>query len=190
MSNSSFLDAFLRIATGRSIYSTYFLVVLMIVAPAAFFTDYIWLDNLAWLMLVIIGFFVLITGFVTRSDAAKSFRWPRVEAKLKNASFNMHSSNGSIKYSPKINCTFKVKGKEYNGTEYDFSASYTSKEKAQEKNEKIKAMSPLLVHYKPEDPSISVIYPGTHFVHYLRVITGSATIIIAAMSWIGVIHWG
>ncbi|WP_156029438.1 hypothetical protein [Shewanella colwelliana] len=94
--------SFMLIATGRSIYSTYFLLVLMVVAPAAVFTEYLWLDSLAWLMLIIIGVFVAITGLVTLKDGLQSAQWPRVEARVKNCSLTWRTNRGTKSYAPKI----------------------------------------------------------------------------------------
>lgn len=183
-------DKFLAIATGRSHYSTWFLVIFMLIAPASMFTDYAWLDNLGWSMTIILGIFILITGMVSMQEGRQSFRWPRANAKLKGATLLSHSgSKGGMSYSPKFNCSFVIDGQEYEGTQYDFSASYTSKEKAQNKVIEVKNMLPLLVHYKPEDPSINVIHPGVHFVAYLRLLVGICGIVIPIMSLLGYIQY-
>jgi hypothetical protein len=82
-----------------------------------------------------------------------------------------------------------VDGQEYEGTEYDFSSSYTSKEKAQKKVTEIKSMQTLLVHYKPEDPSINVIHPGVHFVAYMRLLVGVGGVAIPILSLLGYIQY-
>jgi hypothetical protein len=46
-----------------------------------------------------------------------------------------------------------------------------------------------LVHYKPEDPSISVIHPWIHLVAYLRLLVGIGAVVISAMSWLGYIRY-
>lgn len=180
----------LTIATGRSHYSTLFLVIFMFIAPAAMFTDYSWLDGLGWSMTIILGIFIFITGVVNVQEGRESFRWPRANAKLKSTQLQFHTgSKGGKSYAPKVNCSFIVNGQEYEGTEYDFSSNYTSKEKAQKKVAEIKTMQPLLVHYKPEDPSINVIHPGVHFVAYLRLLIGIAAVVISVMSWLGLIQY-
>jgi hypothetical protein len=184
-------DTFIKIATGRSHYSTLFLVIFMFIAPAAMFTQYSWLDAIGWVMTIILGIFILITGLVSWQEGRASHRWPRVKVKLKSAHLQAHSgSKGGMSYSPKVNCSFLIDGEEITGTEYDFSASYTSKSKAKKKVDEVKAMNPLLVHYKPEDPSINVIHPGVHFVAFLRVLIGLAAVIISSLSWSGYIQYG
>lgn len=185
------LDKFLKIAAGRSHYSTLFLIVFMFVAPAAMFTQYSWLDVTGWIMTIILGIFIFITGLISWQEGRASHRWPKAEVKLKSASLQTHSgSKGGMSYSPKIICTFLINGQEVTGTEYDFSASYTSKSVAKKKVDEVKSMKPLLVHYKPEDPSINVIHPGIHFVAFLRILIGLAAVIISALSWAGYIQYG
>ena len=182
-------DFLLNVATGRHIYATYFLLTFMVVAPTAFFTDYVWLDHIAWCMLIILGVFIFITGVVTLHEGRASHKWPMAAAELQSAGLKSQSNKGSVSYAPRIQCLFKVHGKSYNGTEYDFSASFTRKEKAQAKVDEVKAMRPLVVHYKPADPTINVIRPGVHFVHYIRLILGFGTVLIAGLSWLGVITY-
>lgn len=183
-------ERFLTIATGRSHYATLFLVIYMFIVPAAVFTDYLWLDSCAWFMTIVLGVFILITGIVNIQEGLNSHHWPRAYATLKSASLTFHSSSkGGRSYAPKINCSFMVDNQEYMGVEYDFSSSYGAKEKAQQKVDEIKDMRPLLVHYKPTDPSINVIHPGLHFVAYLRLLLGIAAIIISTLSWAGYIHY-
>ncbi|MEH6448385.1 MAG: DUF3592 domain-containing protein [Oleispira sp.] len=181
---------FLAIATGRSHYATLFLVVFMFVAPASMFTEIVWLDTLGWAMTIILGIFIFITGIVSIQEGRQSFHWPQANAKLKGARLISHSgSKGGMTYAPKVTCSFVVDGQEYEGTEYDFSASYTSKEKAQKKVTEIKCMQTLLVHYKPEDPSINVIHPGVHFVAYMRLFVGVGGVAIPILSLLGYIQY-
>jgi hypothetical protein len=35
-----------------------------------------------------------------------------------------------------------------------------------------------------------VIYPGIHFVHFVRLIVGVPTIVISILSWFGIIDYG
>ena len=180
-----------KIATGRSKYSTYFLLVFMCVAPLAVFTSYEWLDGIAWIMLIILGGFIFITGIVTRKEATDSNNWPKVEAKLLSTSLTYTSSGSggtSKRYAPVIKCKFNVDGAEYKGVEYDFSASYTSKDKAEDKVNLIKQMKPLLIHYNPSAPEINVINPGIHTTHYIRIIIGLITVIIPILIWNGIIE--
>lgn len=184
----------MAIATGRSIYATYFLIVFMIIAPAAVFTDYTWLDAIGWAMTIILGFFIFVTGVVTWQEGKESFRWPRVKAKLTSTGLKQHrGSKGGVSYGPRISCSFNLAGKEYKGTEYDFSESYGSKTNAEEKVAQIKIQAErygyLLLHYKPDDPNINVIHPGIHFVVYLRLLLGLAAMAISALSWLGYIHY-
>lgn len=181
---------FLAIATGRSHYATLFLVVFMFVAPASMFTEIAWLDTLGWAMTIILGIFIFITGIVSVQEGRQSFHWPQANAKLKGARLISHSgSKGGMTYAPKVTCSFLVDGQEYEGTEYDFSSSYTSKEKAEKKVTEIKGMQAMLVHYKPEDPSINVIHPGVHFVAYIRLLVGIVASAIPIMSLLGYIQY-
>jgi len=183
------VNFFMKLALGRSGYSTVFLLIFMVVAPSAVFTSYTWLDHVAWATLIILGLFIFITGMVTFNEAVASHRWPSAPAKLKSASLRWRTSNGSRRYSPSITCTFTVKGIEYSGTEFDFSAAYTSKEKAKEKVSQVKSKSELWLYYKPGDPSVNVIHPGVHLVQYIRLIIGLAVMVISALSWMGVIQY-
>ena len=53
----------------------------------------------------------------------------------------------------------------------------------------IKGMQAMLVHYKPEDPSINVIHPGVHFVAYIRLLVGIVASAIPIMSLLGYIQY-
>ncbi len=174
---------------GKSIYSTYFLLVLMGVVPTAVFTDIIWLDQLAWGLGIILGVFILITGVVILKDARDSSSWPKIEAVLKSASTTYHTTNASKSYVPRITCEFTVDGIKYTGTEYDFSSSYTRKELVMKKIAEVKNANPLLVRYKPSDPSINVIHSGVHSVHFIRMIFGAALIVVPVLSLLEVITY-
>lgn len=178
---------FTEIATGRNKYSIYFLLIFMCVAPVAIFTHYILLDAIAWIMLIVLGFFIFVTGIVTRQEAKDSYHWPRQEAHSLRCSLNYMTNNGVKSYIPVIRCKFNVNGKEYQGTEYDFSASYTSKDNANEKLNSVKSMTPLLVYYKPSDPTINVINPGIHSTHYIRFILGALMVVMPILIWSGIV---
>ena len=183
-------EKFIAIATGRSHYAIIFFVIFMIVAPVSIFTEYEWLDLLGWSMTIILGMFIFITGIVSLHEGRQSFHWPRTNAKLKSAGLLSHSgTKGGMTYAPSLKCSFVIDGEEYQGTEYDFSASYTSKEKALVKVTEVKKMQPLLVYYKPQDPSINVIHPGIHFVAYVRLLVGVGGVVIPVMSLLGYIQY-
>ena len=178
---------FIDIAMGRSRYSLYFLLIFMVVAPTAFFTDFIWLDHIAWLMLVILGVFISITGVITHQEALASANWPRVPAWLISASLKYNSTcSGGRAYAPDIKCDFQVDGTTYKGTEYDLSASYGLKSIAEDKVKEVK-QKPLYIYYKPTQPEINVIHPGVRYSHYVRTIVGLLTIILPILFWSGVI---
>ncbi|MCI2282465.1 DUF3592 domain-containing protein [Colwellia sp. MSW7] len=161
----------------------------MCVAPAAMFTNNAFLDSIAWVMLIILGVFIFITGIVTRKEAIDSHNWPKVEAKLLRASLKSTSSgSGGRSYTPDIKCKFIVGGSEFKGTEYDLSAGYGSKAKAEDKINLVKQMNPLFIHYKPSAPEINVINPGIHFTHYIRIIIGIVTVIFPLLIWSGIIE--
>lgn len=181
-------NKFLKIATGRTHHATFFLLVLMCVLPTAFFTDWKWLDHIAWLMLIILGVLIFITGLSTLSDGRQSKYWPTAWAYNIHCSLNYRTSNGTKRYTPNIKCAFKVDNTEYTGTLYDFSSEYVSKEVAQQKIDEIKAKSELYIYYKPTDPEINVINPGIRFVHFLRILCGLATVILASLFWLGIIE--
>lgn len=182
-------DDFIKIATGRSKYSTYFLLIFMCVAPAAVFTQIELLDQIAWIMLIILGVFIFITGIVTRQEAKDSNNWPKIEVKLLGTSLkSISSSSGGRSYAPDIRCKFIVGGSEYKGTEYDLSASYGSKSQAEDKIALIKQKKPLFVYYKPSAPEINVINPGVRFSHYIRIVFGICTVVTPLLIWCGIIE--
>ncbi|TQV87022.1 DUF3592 domain-containing protein [Aliikangiella coralliicola] len=182
-------SSFVKIVTGRSVYSISFLLIFMLVAPLAFFTEYEWLDSVAWCMATILGFFIFATGVITLKEAKDSPTWPKAEARLISSSLTWHTSNGSKRYAPKIHCQFRVGEQDYSGTEYDFSASYTKKSEAEEKLKLVKAMQPFWVFYKPGDPSVNVIQPGIHSVHFARMVIGAVGTVVSILSWAGVIKY-
>ncbi|WP_111979763.1 DUF3592 domain-containing protein [Algibacillus agarilyticus] len=173
-------------ARGRTKYSTYFLLIVMLIIPTAFFTHYEWLNGLAWLLLITLGAFIFITGLYTRQESINSVNWPKAEAYGLSCSLNYINPN-SKKYIPVIKCKFMVKGVEYTGAEYDFSARYTLKDEADEKINCVKAMEPLFVYYKPSDPTISVIKPGVHSIPYIRLIFGVLMVIMPILIGSGLI---
>lgn len=182
-------ERFLQIALGKSHYSTLFLVCYMVVAPSAFFTDYLVLEYLAWFMTIVLGLFIFITGWVTLLHAKQSHHWPVAQGKWLSGSLIQRSSNGSLRYTPKIRIQFSVAGETFNGTQYDFSASYNSKEVAQRKLDEIKKMHPLWIRYHPNDPSENVIHPGVHLVHYVRLIMGILAMIVPILIMLGYIRF-
>ena len=178
---------FVEIVTGRNKYSIYFLLIFMCIAPVAVFTDYPLLNGIAWIMLMTLGFFIFSTAIITRQEAKDSYGWPQEKAHSLKCSLNYTTNNGVKRYIPVIRCKFIVGNKEYDGSEYDFSASYTNKDDANAKLDLVKSMMPLMVYYKPSDPAINVINPGVHSTHYLRFICGALMIIMPIFIWSGVI---
>jgi hypothetical protein len=174
-------ERFLQIALGKSHYSTLFLVCYMVIAPLAFFTDSILLEYLAWFMTIVLGLFIFITGWVTLKHAKQSHQWPLAQGKWLSGSLTQRSSNGSFRYITNIHIKFQVAGKEYKGTQYDFSDSYESKNTAQKKLDEIKNMHPLWIRYNPNDPADNVIHPGVHFVHSIRLIIGTLAMIVPVL---------
>ncbi|MCE2573436.1 DUF3592 domain-containing protein [Motilimonas eburnea] len=173
----------IKIATGRSIYSTYFLLIFMFIAPAAVFTSHQVLDVIAWIMLITLGVFIFITGVVTFQEAIASKNWPSSQAYNVKYSLKCTSNKGAKSYIPAIKCNFTVDGTEYSGTEYDFSASYTSKVKADAKLDSVKSRSSVLIYYKPSDPSINVINPGLNATPFIRIVLGVLMIIVPILIW-------
>jgi len=178
---------FVDIVTGRNKYSIYFLLIFMGIAPVAVFTDYPLLSGIAWIMLMTLGFFIICTGIITRQEAKDSYDWPKEKAHSLKCSLNYTTNNGVKRYIPVIRCKFNVGNKEYNGAEFDFSASYTNKDIANAKLDLVKNMMPLMVYYKPSDPAINVINPGVHTTHYLRFICGALMIILPIFICSGII---
>ena len=183
-------EYFLKLALGRTVHSTYFLLALMVICPWAFFTNSEWLDQLAFSMLIVIGLFIFITGWVTFNEAKASHHWPSVKSELDWIGLKSHRSSNSTSYAPDIRCFFDVKGVIYQGTEYDFGANFTSKSKAEAKKKEVEEMSPLVIRYKPNDPSINVIYPGVHLVHFVRLLMGPIVMGVSLASLLGYIVWG
>ena len=179
---------FVKIVKGEHWLSISLLLLFMLVAPAAMFTDYMWLDVLGWIMLISLGALIFLAGIMSYVDAKNSYRWPRVPAQLLSCSLRANSHNGRLRYMPTVKCEFTVRGKQYDGAQYDFSASYLAKEVAQRQIDEVKANFPLLVYYKPSDPSISVIHPGVSYSHYLRIFFGLAAIVMPILIWSGKIN--
>ena len=159
----------------------------MCIAPLAVFINNTILDGIAWIMLITLGIFIIITGFVTLQEAKESSNWPKVKANNFKYALKSHSNDGARRYIPAIQCTFYVEGAKYSGTEYDFSSTYTSKEEANEKLNSVRAMDPVFIYYKPSDPAVNVINPGVHSVPYVRIILGFLMVVIPILIWSGVI---
>ena len=164
----------------------------MCLAPVAFFTNYPILDGLAWVMLIILGFFILgffifATGAITLQEAKDSYNWPQEEAHSIKCSLNYIINNSVKSYIPVIKCKFNVDGKEYEGSNYDFGGSYTNKDAANDKLGSVKSMTPLIIFYKPSDPSINVINPGVHSTPYFRFIIGGLMIVMPILIWSGIV---
>ena len=174
---------FVEIVTGRNKFSICFFLIFIFLAPIAFFTNYLILNGLAWIILMILGFFIFTTGIITRKEAKDSYNWPKEKAHSLRCSLNYITNNNVKSYIPVIKCKFNVGDKEYEGVEYDFSASYTSKAVANEKLDSVKSMAPFMVYYKPSDPAISVINPGVYSVHYFRYIIGAMMVVMPILIW-------
>ena len=178
---------FVEIVTGRNKISICFLLIFMFLAPVAFFTNYPILNGITWIMLIILGFFIFTTGIITRKEAKDSYNWPKEKAHSLRCSLNYTTNNNVKSYIPVIKWKFNVGDKEYEGAEYDFSASYTSKDVANEKLDSVKSMMPLMVYYKPSDPSINVINPGVYTVDYVRFILGAMMVVMPILIWSGIV---
>ena len=74
-----------------------------------------------------------------------------------------------------------VNGKEYQGGDYDLSASYSNKTCAQAKVDSVKSMKPLWVYYKPSEPEINVVNPGIHNTHFIRIAVGILMLIFCEL---------
>ncbi|WP_448568337.1 DUF3592 domain-containing protein [Thalassotalea ganghwensis] len=175
----SIQNRFINVALGKSRYSIYFLFLLMIIAPIALFTDYKWLDAIAWLMLITLGLFILATGLILRSLAIESVHWPKTLAKLTSSSLTYTTKNsGSRSYAPIIHYEFTVSDVKYSGSSIDFSHNYSSKTIAQKKLDTLRKMRPFQVYYQPKDPNNNVIYPGKTSTQSIRIIIGALLIIL------------
>ena len=164
---------FINIAMGKSRYSLYFLFALMFVAPIAFFTEWGWLDIIAWLMLITLGVFIFITGILMHTLAKDSVNWPKTPAKLTSSTLHYITSNsGTKRYRPVATYSFTHAGNEFQGSTVNFDASYTSKQTAEQLLEQIRNCQPFYVHYQVQDPNHNVIYPGNHAVQWIRIVLG------------------
>ena len=97
------------------------------------------------------------------------------------------TNNNVRSYIPVIKCKFNVGDNEYEGAEYDFSASYTSKDVANKKLDSVKNITPLMVYYKPSDPAINVINPRVYSVFYFRFIIGAMMVVMPILIWSGIV---
>ena len=178
-----------EIAEGKSIASTYFLLLCMVVWPTAFFTDWIWLDSIAWGLLQILGVFIFWTGYVTLQTALKSKKWPKVDGVLEKAFVHSVRRNNANHYAPKVVYLYEVEGDVFRGETYDFSASTGGKVSAEKQLARATEQDPLQVHYDPIHPSESVLFPGPRLVHYLRLLLGPAMFVVSLLSQLEVIVW-
>tara|TARA_Y100001960_G_scaffold333722_1_gene440533 strand:+ start:6056 stop:6544 length:489 start_codon:yes stop_codon:yes gene_type:complete len=149
----------------------------MVVAPLAVFTDYIWLDKVGLVMLAVLGFFIIFTGYYGRKEAKASLTWPMANGILERASLKYHRSNNSTSYAPDIKVAFEVLGKEYTCITYDFSSSYTRKDIAQAKIDELKQQQNIIVYYNPEDPTVNVHKPGVHITHFILMVIGLGALV-------------
>ncbi|UPW19755.1 hypothetical protein M0C34_05590 [Agarivorans sp. TSD2052] len=136
------------------------------------------------------GVFIFITGLVGKEEAKQSKTWPVAIATLERCYLKHHTSNKSVRYyAPAIQCRFSVGGNVYTGTEYDFSADYTTRAKAQAKLDEISALKQLMIRYKPSDPFTNVYKPGMHAVHFIRQLIGFTAVLISSLSMLGIIRY-
>tara|TARA_B110000116_G_scaffold177224_1_gene153411 strand:+ start:30 stop:605 length:576 start_codon:yes stop_codon:yes gene_type:complete len=185
----------IKAACGRNHYATVILLLSIIVIALAVYTQNSVLIDVAWISIFIIGLCVSITGWVTFQEASNSASWPKELAQNVRCTLGSRSSGSSNSgvsnrvYGPVIKCFIIVSGIKYDGTSYDFSDSYGARETAEDKINEIESIKDnLSIHYKPDDPSINVVYPGVKFVHYIRLLLGPAAMVFVIFRFTGVIH--
>lgn len=179
----------LSIALGEHVYATWFLLLCMVVFPAAFFLRYPWLVNCAWVLLFVLGLFVFITGYVSGKQALASRQWPKAECTLESLGMKSQRNNRHLSYRPDIGCRFTVSGSVYEGTEFDLGTAYESKTKVQNKLDTLEKQLPLFVYYDPNDPAINTLHPGLRSVHWLRLLFGSVAMAVPVASLMGWVVW-
>lgn len=177
------LHGLLNIATGRSIYSTWFFILWSFSIPFAFIFRPPWLILYAWAGALVMGLFILVTGIVTLTEARASHNWPKTRAEnLKLGVQRRHGSRGGALYTPNIQCQFNVGNESFRGTRLDFGDRWSSEAWARQKVTELEQRKDCLqLYYNPKDPNLNVIYPGVRFVHYLRIWLGMIVLVIASL---------
>lgn len=172
--------------TRGKVFPCVFLLCYSIVIPFAFIGQNPIVIRIAWWMSLALGLIIILHGIASWIDAYQSKNWLQVKAELKQC-FVRYSQSDEV-YQPVVKYEFYLKGKKYNGRNIDFSDAYGSKASAEAKINRVKNNADnLYVYYKPDDPTLSVIEPGTHFMHPIRLIFGIILTIVAILGILGVI---
>lgn len=123
---------------------------------------------LIFLLLFGSGTFMVIRGLGNRKKGAASTTWPTANGVITHAWVERETSEDedgftSTSYTPKWQYQFKLGGNTYNSEKISYSATtgYGRQAKAQEKLNQFPLNNQVKVYYDPNEPTESVLIPGT-----------------------------
>ena len=140
------------------------------------------------LLFFVSGCIILPMSFFRYRDARQSTRWPTVEATILDS--RVEQTTIWVKYQgtkpyfkPWIEYAYMVDGVEYNGKKVSFTEHSGSVERSWA--DSIVSLYPkgktVQAHYKPSDPNLSVLEPGTNTDNFVVIIAGIGCFVFATL---------
>ena len=131
-----------------------------------------------WARHAVFALFLFATSFVewmmiqNLRTSLRSNSWPTVEGKVLKSEVAEDTSRGQPVYSADVEYDYAVRGTAYHGAIVRVGNMTTkSRKDAEEIVARFPAGKPVTVHYDQADPSACCLIPGTHWTHYLVVVT-------------------
>jgi Protein of unknown function (DUF3592) len=131
-----------------------------------------------WARHTVFALFLFATPFVewmmiqNLRSSLRSNSWPTAEGNVLKSEVATDLRRGQPVYSAEVEYDYSVQGKAYHGAIVRVGNMTTkSRMDAEGIVAQFPVGKPVAVHYDPADPSACCLIPGTHWTHYLVVVT-------------------
>ena len=132
--------------------------------------------DLVWAHVVMgVGIFCIVGGFVYVWQAFASRTWPSVKGIIKMSEMSTSSDHdGGRRYQFVVEYDYSVSGMAYTNNFYSYKPTYNAAQSrgARELVEKYPLESEVDVFYNPGNPKKSVLLPGFNFLCYMPILAG------------------
>ena len=148
------------------------------------------------IIFVLLGIVKIFLGTLDVNNATGSDSWPSVKGIITKSYVSLHYDieSSTTSYSPMIEYTYTVDGKDYSNNRRTYKADSEDHEWVDTTLSDYPKGIIVQVHYKPEDHSVSVLEPGLFASTYDGIHTGLFFIAIGVFYYTGrsiySIHWG
>ena len=175
-------------ALGKSIYTVYFLVVMVISIVLALLLENAFAITVSLVLVGIFGVFIMVSAVVSTDEAIESLRWPKANATLGICKVSTHMGGGAGSGScyPTVQYSFEINGQAYHGNSYTLGDRTYSRSTVENIIAEILSnKDSFMVCYNPTDPSMNVVKPGVNSVHYVRALVGIGIVGMVVFELVG-----